>query len=106
MKLNCVERRYKCNNKVSDWRLGPPPSRTQHRSPAQHSEPSAALRHLGSLSDGDLETRGVREPGDEGTVDDVEEGRERKKSAVHNCWANFRVSLRETPQKLVLRRSS
>ena len=67
MKLNCVERRYKCNNKVSDWRLGPPLSRTQHRSPAQHSEPSAALRHLGSLSDGDLETRGVREPGDEGS---------------------------------------
>ena len=37
-------------------------------------------------------------------VDDVEEGRERKKSAVHNCWANFRVRLRETPRKLELRR--
>lgn len=30
----------------------------------------------------------------------------KKSSAVHSCWANFRVRLSETPRKLVFRRRS
>ena len=33
-------------------------------------------------------------------------GVERNSRAVHSCWANLRVRLRETPRKLVLRSSS
>lgn len=30
----------------------------------------------------------------------------KNKSAVHSCWANFRVKLSETPRKFVLRSRS